>query len=62
MPRILCRECARYTQQYGCKLQNQNYWQFRDCMLEVKDYSWPKDGTDQEQQHPKTDEEGAADD
>lgn len=43
MPKIMCRNCARWTYAEGCSLERSNYYQFRDCMTEVKDYSFMKE-------------------
>ena len=43
MAAMKCGECAYWSFQYGCKLERQNYYQFRDCMTGKKDYSFPKD-------------------
>lgn len=40
MPKIQCKDCARYTHKEGCSLLQGHYYKFRDCMTEVKDYSF----------------------
>lgn len=52
MPKIMCRNCKRWTYAEGCNLERSNYYQFRDCMIERKDYSFPKE-TEQEQPQPE---------
>ena len=43
MPKIRCEDCARYTWQSGCSLLQGHYFKFRDCMTEVKDYSFRRE-------------------
>lgn len=43
MPKIRCEDCARYTWQSGCSLLQGHYFKFRDCMTEVKDYSFSRE-------------------
>lgn len=48
MPKIQCKDCARYTYKEGCNLLRGHYYKFRDCMTEKKDYSFQR-----EQPHPE---------
>lgn len=43
MPKIQCTDCVRYSAKEGCSLLQGHYYKFRDCMTEVKDYSFMKE-------------------
>lgn|GEM_PF-5956198 len=58
MASMKCFQCARWSFQNGCALERDNYYQFRDCMLDHKDYSFPKE----QPVHPEFPQEGAAHD
>ena len=45
MAAMKCGDCAYWSFKEGCRIERQNYWQFRDCMTGKKDYSHPKDHT-----------------
>lgn len=57
MPKIPCSICKRWTFKEGCSLEQRQYWKFRDCMMDRKDWSIP---IDMEQEQPC--KEGSADD
>lgn len=58
MPKIQCKDCARYTYREGCSLLQGHYFKFRDCMIGKKDYSFLREQPHPE--HPDQDsEEGA---
>lgn len=43
MAALKCSDCAYWSFQEGCKLERQNYYQFKDCMTGKKDYRFPKE-------------------
>lgn len=40
MPAIKCMSYVRYDAKTGCKLAQTEYYKFRDCMIDKKDYSF----------------------
>ena len=40
MPAIKCMSCSLYDAKTGCKLAQGDYYKFRDCMTDKKDYSF----------------------
>lgn len=51
-----CFECARWSVKSGCTLENENYWDFRACTLDERNFMIPLIPKEEGCEHGRTED------